>query len=514
MDTRPPTVTSRALAALSAAIELGDARQVALASFDAVLSGATRDEVEQVVHGAPAHPSEAGRSGARSAGTPGDQAWMNDVAEALGGSLLAEEGTRVRLLNSAALQMLGADFDEGLVTAVERLTRSDVHHLDVHALLSRARERGSAWGRVDQQLVWAQRTALGLLVFVQGGISRSSAPPPDEVAALRHELANAMTAIAGLAAQAQGDASDEAALRALARIRAVADTAVTDARHKVGVVMPGPRDVSRELADLVGDLAPFASQRGVEVEARVEPGVRTRISASTLRLVVWNLLKNAIEASPPHSVVVVSGEHRAGSLRLAVEDRGAGLSAAMRTRVFEPHFSTKDDGRGLGLSLVQAEVVRLGGHVDVSSPPRGGTRFTVTLPGAEPAEVHPFGAPESSGVVSKNPLRGTSVALLCDFAFLQHALAALGADVTRTTLDALLAKGTVTDVLVADAAEVSLEVAVQLRRDRVARRVIFLAADGELPVVDGVDAILARSFDLRELADTIEMLLALESNVG
>jgi hypothetical protein len=61
---------------------------------------------------------------------------------------------------------------------------------------------------------------------------------------------------------------------------------------------------------------------------------------------------------------------------------------------------------------------------------------------------------------------------------------------------------------------VSLEVAVQLRRDRVARRVIFLAADGELPVVDGVDAILARSFDLRELADTIEMLLALESNVG
>ena len=49
MDTRPPTVTSRALAALSAAIELGDARQVALASFDAVLSGATRDEVEQVV---------------------------------------------------------------------------------------------------------------------------------------------------------------------------------------------------------------------------------------------------------------------------------------------------------------------------------------------------------------------------------------------------------------------------------------------------------------------------------
>lgn len=323
-----------------------------------------------------------------------------------------------------------------------------------------------------------------------------------------------MTAIAGLAAQAQGDASDEAALRALARIRTVAATAVTDARHKVGVIAAGPREVSPELVELVGDLAPFAAQRSVEVEARVEPGVRSRIGASSLRLVVWNLLKNAIEASPPGSVVVVTGEHRTGNLRIAVEDRGPGLSSAMRSRVFEPHFSTKDDGRGLGLSLVQTEVARLGGHVDVSSPPRGGTRFTVTLPGAELVEPHPFGAPDSSGVVSKHPLRGTSVALLCDFVFLQHALEAFGADVTRTTLEALRGSGKRADVLVADAAEVDLEVAVQLRRDRVARRVIFLAAEGELPVVDGVDAILARSFDLRELADTIEMLLAVESNVG
>jgi hypothetical protein len=65
MDTRPPTVTSRALTALSAAIELGDARQVALAAFDAVLSGATRDEVEQLAHGAPAPRRRAQRRSQR-----------------------------------------------------------------------------------------------------------------------------------------------------------------------------------------------------------------------------------------------------------------------------------------------------------------------------------------------------------------------------------------------------------------------------------------------------------------
>lgn len=513
MDTPPHNTTGSALAALVAAAARDDSAAMVLAAFDAGRLGATRSDLTQALRSATAGEASREDDGVR-ASTTTEQGWMTEVAEALGGALLAEEGARVRLLNSAAQHALGADFDDDLLTALEQLTRSHAHPLDVHALLEGARVRGSAWGRVDQQLVWAQRTALGLVVFVQAGISRSSAPPPDEVAALRHELANAMTAIAGLAAQAQGDASDEAALRALARIRAVADTAVTDARHKVGVILPGPRVISTELVELVGDLGPFAAQRDVDVEARVEPGLRSRISASTLRLVVWNLLKNAIEASPTGSPVVVSAEHRAGNLRIAVEDRGPGLSSAMRSRVFEPHFSTKADGRGLGLSLVQAEVVRLGGHVDVSTPGRGGTRFTVTLPGADVVETHPFGEPDSSGVVSKHPLRGTSVALLCDFVFLQHALEAFGASVTRTTLEGLRGSGKRADVLVADAAEIDLDVAVQLRRDRVARRVIYLAPEGELPVVDGVDAILARSFDLRELADTIEMLLAVESNVG
>lgn len=347
-------------------------------------------------------------------------------------------------------------------------------------------------------------------------ISRSSAPPPQEDAALRHELGNAMTAIAALAAQAQGEGSEAAALRALARIRSVADSAMSDVGPSRGsVVLAGVRDISVDITGMVEDLAPFAEQRRVAVEARVEPGVLSRVPASTLRLVVWNLLKNAIEASPPGAGVVVTAEYREANLRVSVEDRGVGLPAALRQRAFEPHFSTKDQGRGLGLSLVQAEVRRLGGRIDVSTPPRGGARFVVTLPGASRAEsMEPLGAAESSGVVRKSPLSGFRVALICDFVFLERALSAVGASVTRTSERELEAREDVFDVLVADGIEVSADAAVRLRRLGRARRVVFLAPEGTRLPLEGVDAVLARTFDLSELATTIETLLALESDVG
>ena len=91
-------------------------------------------------------------------------------------------------------------------------------------------------------------------------------------------------------------------------------------------------------------------------------------------------------------------------------------------------------------------------------------------------------------------------------------------DLVRTGLHCnhaqLEAREDVFDVLVADGIEVSADAAVRLRRLGRARRVVFLAPEGTRLPLEGVDAVLARTFDLSELATTIETLLALESDVG
>jgi signal transduction histidine kinase len=65
-----------------------------------------------------------------------------------------------------------------------------------------------------------------------------------------------------------------------------------------------------------------------------------------------------------------------------IVDDGRGMAPDVRARIFEPFFSTKEGGRGvgLGLSIVQGIVARHGGTIQVSSEPGRGTTFTVTLP--------------------------------------------------------------------------------------------------------------------------------------
>jgi signal transduction histidine kinase len=68
---------------------------------------------------------------------------------------------------------------------------------------------------------------------------------------------------------------------------------------------------------------------------------------------------------------------------LAVVDQGGGIDEETRTRIFEPFFSTKETGTGLGLSTVQEIARRHGGQIEVESSPGVGTRFLVRLPRVE-----------------------------------------------------------------------------------------------------------------------------------
>ena len=104
-----------------------------------------------------------------------------------------------------------------------------------------------------------------------------------------------------------------------------------------------------------------------------------------LRQAFSNLLRNAVEAcegagTTPRLTVSASMDDAQGIATVTVDDNGPGIDAALCDRVFHPFFTTKPQGTGLGLALVQKIVVTHNGRVSVGRAPGGGASMQVTLP--------------------------------------------------------------------------------------------------------------------------------------
>jgi signal transduction histidine kinase len=127
-----------------------------------------------------------------------------------------------------------------------------------------------------------------------------------------------------------------------------------------------------------------AVRRGVQLRLSLEPGLSPVIGdAVQLQQVVLNLVLNAmdaVQASPRNREVVLGTSAGSGEVEICVRDTGPGLSPELRLRVFEPFFSTKTQGLGMGLAIVRSIVERHRGRVDVESREGGGAVFRVWLP--------------------------------------------------------------------------------------------------------------------------------------
>jgi two-component system, NtrC family, sensor histidine kinase HydH len=99
-----------------------------------------------------------------------------------------------------------------------------------------------------------------------------------------------------------------------------------------------------------------------------------------LQQALVNLVLNAIQATPPGGAVRVAAGRHNGGIRIAIEDSGPGVPAALREKIFEPFFTTKESGSGLGLPMVHAIVQQHGGSLTVEDAATGGARFVVQLP--------------------------------------------------------------------------------------------------------------------------------------
>jgi signal transduction histidine kinase len=154
-------------------------------------------------------------------------------------------------------------------------------------------------------------------------------------------------------------------------------------RPKLGTV----RDVCVE--DIVGNvvamLQPRCRERDLHLESHSDvTGVTVRIPEGSLQQVLYNLLVNALEASPPGGVIEIAATSVENTVQITVSDQGAGIPAKPGNLVFEPFFTTKSDnasgGLGLGLSISKGIVESLQGSLDFESEPGKKTVFRVIVP--------------------------------------------------------------------------------------------------------------------------------------
>lgn len=149
-------------------------------------------------------------------------------------------------------------------------------------------------------------------------------------------------------------------------------------------------EISRNAARLAGSQPGMAD--GVRIVDRF-PSTPMIIEGDEdlMHRAIFNLLLNAVQASPPNREVRIEGgalmphqlpdgpEFADGAYGIVVIDHGAGIAPQIRDRMFDPFVTTRTGGSGLGLSIVQRAVQAHGGLVTVS-PPGDETRFTIVLP--------------------------------------------------------------------------------------------------------------------------------------
>ncbi len=122
-----------------------------------------------------------------------------------------------------------------------------------------------------------------------------------------------------------------------------------------------------------------AERRGASLLFLEAPPTVAAIDNAKLHQIVLNLVRNAVDAvgQGGHVTVELEPNHEAFTIR--VQDDGPGIPDEVRPRIFEPFFSTKESGTGLGMSIVHSLVSLHDGTIDLDTGPRG-TRFEVTIP--------------------------------------------------------------------------------------------------------------------------------------
>lgn len=153
--------------------------------------------------------------------------------------------------------------------------------------------------------------------------------------------------------------------------------------------LPQPRMESEDLAAKVREIVAFArpeiDRAGLELGLEVDDDIPNALfDEGQIRQAVLNILRNAREAMTDGGKIDVWVRAEGMSVVVGVEDRGSGIPDDVRSRIFDPFFSTKGEGTGLGLAITRQIVEAHGGTIAVEPRGGGGTSFRLLLPIAPP----------------------------------------------------------------------------------------------------------------------------------
>jgi len=211
-------------------------------------------------------------------------------------------------------------------------------------------------------------------------------------AGVAHDFNNALSIILGRAQFLMSLTSDKHIVKGLKSIENASRDAASTVRRMQEfskAVSQKPRsriDVNQMVRQVLDIVEPrwkeLAEVQGVEVKVahklqKVEP-----ISGdlAELREALTNILFNAIEAMPRGGMLAIRTGVRGQEVFIEVEDTGVGMTPEVQKKVFQPFFTTKPDGMGLGLSLVYGTVKRHNGQIEIRSRPNQGTTVTLLFP--------------------------------------------------------------------------------------------------------------------------------------
>jgi len=138
--------------------------------------------------------------------------------------------------------------------------------------------------------------------------------------------------------------------------------------------------LDRLLEETLSFLEPELAAVPVSLSHRLEPCGYSSFDPDQLRQVLVNLVQNAAQAAGPGGKVDVGGCSQERSYRVSVSDNGPGIPQELREKIFEPFFSTRSKGIGLGLAIVSRIIAEHGGMIGVEEGPAGGTAFVFTVP--------------------------------------------------------------------------------------------------------------------------------------
>ncbi|HEX9402332.1 MAG TPA: ATP-binding protein [Anaeromyxobacter sp.] len=260
-----------------------------------------------------------------------------------------------------------------------------------------------AAGDLTRKVELKSHDELGLLAREFNAMAASLAGQRDELrraerlaavgrisAQITHEIRNPLNAI-GLNAEllaeelTRGPAPAEAIQlvhaisREVDRLNGVAEEYLRFAR--LPRLSLGRQDLNEVIGSLLDFLAPELQAAGVEVARELADGVLgLRADEGQLRAVFLNLLRNSREAMPGGGRITVRTRRDGEAVEAEVADTGGGIPPEELTRIFEPFYSTKERGTGLGLAFALQVAKEHGGTIRCDSWVGRGTTFTLRLP--------------------------------------------------------------------------------------------------------------------------------------